>query len=52
MKKSKKSYEKPELKAVSMLEVGATTCCRATPGTCSNTNRTSRGKGSRTSATS
>ncbi|MDD5730494.1 MAG: hypothetical protein PHN57_05150 [Candidatus Omnitrophica bacterium] len=48
MKAKQKKYEKPELKAVKMLEVGAALCCRATTGTCSNTNRTSRGKGQRT----
>lgn len=44
MAKVKKAYKKPELRSVSMLEVGAATCCRT--GSCNKTNRISRGKGS------
>ena len=52
MEKKKRVYQKPELKAVKMLEVGAALCCRATAGTCSNTTRNATGKGQRTSTSS
>ena len=34
--KPKKNYEKPELKSIKMLEVGAARCCRTTTGLCKN----------------
>ncbi len=52
MEKKKRVYQKPELKAVKMLEVGAALCCRASVGTCSIATRNSRGKGQRTSTSS
>lgn len=36
MKDKKKKYEKPQLSAIKMLEVGAASCCRTTLGTCNN----------------
>jgi hypothetical protein len=36
MPDKKKAYEKPELKALKMLEVAAAQCCRTTVGTCNN----------------
>ncbi|MFA6216206.1 MAG: hypothetical protein WDL87_00930 [Candidatus Omnitrophota bacterium] len=52
MNKKKKPYEKPQLKAVKMMEVGAALCCRATAVTCSQTSRTGTGKGQRTTNSS
>ena len=36
MDKAKKIYEKPELKSIKMLEVGAARCCRTTTLLCKN----------------
>ena len=54
MSNKKKSYEKPTLKGVDMLEAGAgvTTCCKVTAATCKAAQRTPRGKSSNTSAVS
>jgi len=52
MTDNKKPYEKPKVKAIKMLEVGAALCCRATLVTCSAPTRNSRGKGQRTSTSS
>lgn len=52
MADNKKPYEKPKVKAIKMLEVGAALCCRATLVTCSAVTRNSRGKGQRTSTSS
>jgi len=48
----KRPYEKPTLEPSSIFGPHTTTCCRVTNGTCSNAQRTSMGKGSRTSTTS
>jgi hypothetical protein len=48
----KRPYEKPTLEPSSIFGADTTTCCRATTGTCSTAQRTSMGKGSRTSTTS
>ena len=47
MKNKKRSYEKPELKPLSMLEVSAAGgCCRATGAACPAAgNRSTSGKG-------
>ena len=44
MSSKKKKYEKPELKAVKMLEVGAASCCRTTIAICNNAVRISKSK--------
>ena len=49
---TKRPYEKPMLEPSSIFGADTTTCCRATNGTCSTAQRTSMGKGSRTSTTS
>ncbi|HYS15798.1 MAG TPA: hypothetical protein VET45_02645 [Candidatus Binatia bacterium] len=48
----KRPYEKPTLEPSSIFGADTTTCCRATNGTCSTSQRTSMGKGQRTSSTS
>ena len=48
----KRPYEKPTLEPSSIFGADTTTCCRATTGSCSTAQRTSMGKGSRTSSTS
>jgi len=48
----KRPYEKPTLEPSSIFGADTTTCCRATNGTCSIAQRTSLGKGQRTSTTS
>jgi hypothetical protein len=48
----KRPYEKPTLEPSSIFGADTTTCCRATNATCSAAQRTSMGKGSRTSSTS
>ena len=48
----KRPYEKPTLEPSSIFGADTTTCCRVTSGTCSLAQRTSMGKGQRTSTTS
>jgi hypothetical protein len=48
----KRPYEKPTLEPSSIFGADTTTCCRATNATCSTSQRTTMGKGSRTSSTS
>lgn len=48
----KRPYEKPTLQPSSIFGADTTTCCRATTGTCSTSQKATLGKSSRTSATS
>jgi hypothetical protein len=48
----KRPYEKPTLEPSSIFGADTTTCCRVTNPTCSNSQRTTMGKSSRTSTTS
>ncbi|MBP7056393.1 MAG: hypothetical protein KBB52_06040 [Candidatus Omnitrophica bacterium] len=41
---AKKTYKKPVLKTVKMIEVGAASCCRTTNGTCPQSVRSNQGK--------
>jgi hypothetical protein len=44
MQKKDKIYEKPELKPIKMLEVGAAQCCRMTVQLCNNAVRVTKTK--------
>ena len=48
----RRPYEKPTLEPSSIFGADTTTCCRATNGTCSASQRVGLGKGQRASATS
>jgi hypothetical protein len=48
----KRPYEKPTLAPSSIFGADTTTCCRDTNANCSTAQRTSMGKGQRTSTTS
>jgi hypothetical protein len=48
----RRPYEKPTLEPSSIFGADTTTCCRATNGTCSVSQRVSLGKGQRASTTS
>ncbi|MCM8780516.1 MAG: hypothetical protein NC908_01140 [Candidatus Omnitrophica bacterium] len=52
MSNKKDIYQKPELKPIRMLEVGAALCCRATAGACTNTVRAAQPGKQRTSTSS
>ena len=51
MSNRKKSYEKPTLKGVNMLETGAgvKTCCKSTTSSCKNAEKSAKGKQAATS---
>jgi hypothetical protein len=51
MADKKKSYEKPKIREIKMLEVGAALCCRATFGSCPSSGAKTV-KGQRTSTSS
>ncbi len=55
MSNKKKSYEKPRLNGIDMLEAGGggvNTCCKTTTSTCKAAQKTPRGKSNNTAAVS
>ncbi len=52
MGKTKKPYEKPELKGKIVFEVSGVLCCKSSNQTCSNASRDSQGKATRATDTS